>query len=114
MVPGSYSSVHKSVVFQLAFLRNIMLPATSDIFAAFVSCLVFDIPATLCGLGLGIIGYLYFKQNEARNLPLPPGPKKLPIIGNAMNMPKSFEWVAYARWSEEYGQIFHVFGFHVH
>ena len=92
-----------------------MLPAISDTPTTLVSLpLVFNIPATLCGLVLGIIGCIYLKQDGAKNLPLPPGPKKLPIVGNAMVMPKSFEWVTYAQWSKEYGQISHVFRLHAH
>ncbi len=34
---------------------------------------------------------------------LPPGPKGLPILGNIFDVPKEFEWLAYARWSRQYG-----------
>lgn len=34
---------------------------------------------------------------------LPPGPKGLPIIGNALQVPKILEWVQYRDWSLEYG-----------
>jgi hypothetical protein len=33
----------------------------------------------------------------------PPGPKKLPILGNLLNMPKQRQWIAYQRWAKEYG-----------
>lgn len=38
-----------------------------------------------------------------RQLRLPPGPKGIPIFGNIYNMPKSFEWLAYDKWSRQYG-----------
>ncbi|KAJ3916252.1 hypothetical protein F5877DRAFT_69207 [Lentinula edodes] len=45
-------------------------------------------------------GYLLHSR---RKLPLPPGPKGLPIIGNALNYPTKTPWVKYAEWSREYG-----------
>ncbi|KAI0253746.1 cytochrome P450 [Lactifluus subvellereus] len=45
-------------------------------------------------------------------LPYPPGPRPLPIIGNLLDIPREFSWLAYTRFSEKYGNIlsFHVFG----
>jgi len=33
---------------------------------------------------------------------LPPGPKKLPFIGNLLSMPSIVEWETYAKWGKEY------------
>jgi len=45
-------------------------------------------------------------------LPYPPGPRPLPIIGNLLDIPKEFSWLAYTRFSKTHGDIlaFHVFG----
>jgi hypothetical protein len=37
-----------------------------------------------------------------RCLPFPPGPKRLPIVGNLFNMPSREEWVTYMNWSKDY------------
>lgn len=34
-------------------------------------------------------------------LPLPPGPKRLPLIGNLLDMPRTLEWQTYHRWAKE-------------
>jgi hypothetical protein len=36
-------------------------------------------------------------------LPYPPGPRPLPIIGNLLDIPKEFSWLAYTRLAEKYG-----------
>jgi len=47
-----------------------------------------------------------------RGLPYPPGPRPLPIIGNILDIPKEFSWLAYSKFSKTYGDIlsFHLFG----
>ncbi|KAI0647812.1 CyP450 monooxygenase [Trametes meyenii] len=42
---------------------------------------------------------------RSRGRPLPPGPKPLPIVGNAFSMPKTAPWAAYRDMSTHYGEI---------
>ncbi|KDQ59106.1 hypothetical protein JAAARDRAFT_113176, partial [Jaapia argillacea MUCL 33604] len=39
------------------------------------------------------------------SLPLPPGPKALPFIGNLLDVPMESLWLAYDRWTKQYGDI---------
>ena len=38
---------------------------------------------------------------------LPPGPPRLPIVGNIFHMPTQQEWVTLAQWAKEYGTPFY-------
>ena len=38
-----------------------------------------------------------------RGRPYPPGPRPLPIIGNLLDIPKQFSWLAYSKFSQTYG-----------
>lgn len=43
---------------------------------------------------------------KAQNLPLPPGPPRLPIIGNLHQAPEKDPWRTYQQWTKEYGSVF--------
>jgi len=42
-------------------------------------------------------------NRRRRGLPYPPGPRPLPIIGNMLDIPKQFSWLAYSKFSKTYG-----------
>lgn len=42
---------------------------------------------------------------RSRGLPYPPGPKRIPIIGNLIDIPSQEEWVTYKKWSVQYGRV---------
>lgn len=52
------------------------------------------------------IYFLYFLS--PRQLPYPPGPRGLPLLGNALDMPREREWETYSDWARKYGRIVSV------
>ncbi|KAF9479115.1 cytochrome P450 [Pholiota conissans] len=53
----------------------------------------------------------YWRRNP-RNLPLPPGPKGYPLIGNLFDAPIEKPWLVYNEWAKVYGDMiyFEVLG----
>ncbi|CEL10589.1 hypothetical protein ASPCAL13706 [Aspergillus calidoustus] len=64
--------------------------------------------ATLVVLTGLVVGVYLTTRRKPPSLPLPPGPKPLPLIGNIHQAPKSHGWRTYQQWSKEYGPIVHV------
>ncbi|KDQ57129.1 hypothetical protein JAAARDRAFT_131349 [Jaapia argillacea MUCL 33604] len=77
-----------------------------------------SVVAQLVVLGLLAVVLNRFVQSRRVNpqqLPYPPGPKPLPIIGNALQVPAGASWLTYTQWQKHYGDLIHirVFGTHV-
>ncbi|KAJ6570090.1 cytochrome P450 [Mycena vulgaris] len=62
------------------------------------SCPLPLICASLC---VSAVSILYFKF-RFHAPPLPPGPRKLPLVGNLFSMPLHSEWETYWKWSKKY------------
>ncbi|KAF9562064.1 cytochrome P450 [Agrocybe pediades] len=62
-------------------------------------------------LATGALFFLYFRSrrnSNPRGLPLPPGPKSLPLVGSLFSIPATVKpWLAYAEWAKQYGDIFY-------
>jgi len=59
--------------------------------------------------GVILVREIFAKRSSA----LPPGPSKLPLLGNLLDMPTSQEWFTFAEWGRKWGMesIFHFFIF---
>ncbi|KAJ3547606.1 hypothetical protein NM688_g5385 [Phlebia brevispora] len=66
--------------------------------------------ATLPAVALATILVAIFLNHifKKPRLPLPPGPKGLPIIGNLLDMPRRKEHLTFAKWRKTYGDIVYL------
>ena len=54
---------------------------------------------------LSVIGLiLYFYKTKRSSLSLPPGPKKLPLLGNILDFPTNHEGLKYAEWAKQFSR----------
>ncbi|KDR69244.1 hypothetical protein GALMADRAFT_145643 [Galerina marginata CBS 339.88] len=68
-----------------------------------------DLLLFLATLGVAAAMLIYARSRKRSTLPYPPGPKRLPVLGNLLDIPTSFEWETYARWGKEYdSDILHL------
>ena len=63
---------------------------------------------TLAALLFGCILFRQFKKGNPKGLPLPPGPKGYPLIGNLFNFPIISPWLVYEEWRKTYGIHFDI------
>ncbi|KAF7298616.1 Cytochrome P450 [Mycena indigotica] len=59
-----------------------------------------DVPSLLLLVSAGALAVV-FRRRQRGLLPLPPGPRKLFLLGNLLHMPSSFEWETFGRFSQE-------------
>ncbi|KAF8199264.1 cytochrome P450 [Mycena galopus ATCC 62051] len=61
------------------------------------------------GASLLMVLYSYLSKRTRSKLPLPPGPRKWPVVGNLFDKPSTFEWITFMQWSKKYNSdILHV------
>jgi hypothetical protein len=66
-------------------------------------------------VGFSGLAFLVMRTGK-RRLPYPPGPRRLPVVGNLFSMPSREEWVTYMKWSKECGSdVIHadIMGSHI-
>ena len=49
-----------------------------------------------------VMGFWFFKSYR-QSRTLPPGPRGLPFIGNALQVPTKMPWLKFTEWAAEYG-----------
>lgn len=52
---------------------------------------------------LGVVFTLHQRRRPSH--PYPPGPKGRPLIGNALDIPKDYSWLAFSKLGQEYGPL---------
>lgn len=57
-------------------------------------------PLLVCAV---LLLLLWSARRNRQALPLPPGPKGIPVFGSLFDMPKDKPWVVYHQWAEHYG-----------
>ena len=74
----------RSLLQYLLFPQNMALPLLAFIF------------------GILTVVVVFWMNNQRQGRHLPPGPKKLPFIGNLLSMPNTLEWETFAKWGQEH------------
>lgn len=62
------------------------------------------LPVSFVLLGIAAVAFAVHRYTRRRHYKLPPGPKGIPFFGNTFQVPKSNEWVQYAKWGKEYSK----------
>lgn len=60
---------------------------------------------SLAAVAAAVLCILYWVRSRNARSMFPPGPPGWPVIGNLLDMPKSFEWVKYKEWGDRYSCV---------
>lgn len=76
------------------------LPSTSLSTMALLA--IFPDNRVLVAVTSSFVLYILVRKIRARKqLPLPPGPNRLPIIGSVHNIPSEYPWIAFKKMADE-------------
>lgn len=63
---------------------------------------IFPDNRVLVAMTSSFVIYILVRKIRARKqLPLPPGPNRLPIIGSVHNIPSEYPWIAFKKMADE-------------
>ncbi|KAJ7659531.1 putative monooxygenase [Mycena rosella] len=54
------------------------------------------------------VGYLLARKFREGTDSRPPGPRRWPLIGSVLEMPRSYQWLKFAEWAKTYGSIVYL------
>ena len=69
---------------------------------------VYQVLATLLFGCIFLFRRLNLKRRNPKGLPLPPGPKGFPVIGNLLDFPSNYQWLVYDEWRKTYGKYSNI------
>lgn len=52
-----------------------------------------------------VLTLVFIIKRQRRTAKLPPGPPRLPIIGNLHQLPSTNNWIVFKKWVKEYGPL---------
>jgi hypothetical protein len=55
-----------------------------------------------------LIAFVWLFGNLTKSWRLPPGPPRLPLLGNAFQVPLGKQWLTFSQWGEQYGMYSHT------
>lgn len=55
-----------------------------------------------------LISFVFRIRRAKASLPLPPGPKGLPLLRNIFDIPRTLEHLTYAEWGRKYGDVVYI------
>ncbi len=59
-------------------------------------------PLLVLAIVFALVALLRPRKRRTSSLPLPPGPKRLPVIGNLLNRPSHHVWLTYSQWAKQF------------
>ncbi|KAG6327960.1 hypothetical protein ID866_11129, partial [Astraeus odoratus] len=60
--------------------------------------------AAICSFTLDLV-YRLTRRQKGKDIPLPPGPIALPVVGNVLAINKGAPWLTYTEWATAYGDL---------
>jgi hypothetical protein len=70
----------------------------------YILILIMLSPAT-CAVFLGVLFAVFTIKRRRRRAKLPPGPPRLPLIGNLHQSSKEAMWLPFQKWVDQYGPL---------
>lgn len=67
----------------------------------------FLLPAFALGAGIGILGFGFYLRAKPADY-YGPGPRGIPILGNARQLPKEEDFKVYMEWAKKYGELIYL------
>ena len=68
-----------------------------------------DIILAIGAASLVTLLFVWTSKTKSSSLPLPPGPPRIPFLGNALDIDITAPHVTYTQWGHQYGLLLNLF-----